>query len=370
MNRWLHGSHPLAALVALLGLASGSGCDDGPALAEASTEPTTAVELEQVTTREIEPALRVPGLVEAKARIELAFRVSGFVERFEVDEGDLVRQGDVLAVLDHADFEREARSAEAALARARAHARDARQSFERQQRLRESGTASQEAYERALSSHEMARAEVSEARTRVEQARDHLEKATLRAPIDGAIEARLAEPHELASREAPVLVVTELETVTVRASVADAAAAGLRVGAPARVWSPLRPGEPLLGQIVRIGVAADAATRTIPFEVELDNRERALLPRLAVQLEIPTGEPRRALLVPMSAVLQDADTRPFCFLAVEQGGVLRAERRRVETGAVHGDRIAIASGLAEGERLIVRGQHFLQPGEALNVVAD
>jgi RND family efflux transporter MFP subunit len=348
----------------------GAGCDEAPALTDAEREPATAVELERVERRQVTPALRVPGLVEAKSRIELAFRVTGFVERFEVDEGDTVARGDVLAVLDRADFERETRSAEAALARARAHARDARQTFERRQRLRESGTASQEAYERADSAHEMAEAEVSAARTRVEQARDHLAKATLRAPIDAAIEARLAEPHELASAEAPVLVLTQLETVTVRASLADAAAAGLRVGRPARVWSPLRPDAPLEGKVVRIGVAADVATRTIPFEIELDNAERVLLPQLAVDVEIPTGEPRRELLVPMAAVLRDADTRLFCFLAVESDGALRAERRRVETGAVHGDRIAIASGLREGDRLIVRGQHFLRAGEAVNPVAD
>jgi RND family efflux transporter MFP subunit len=370
MKRSAHRTQLPATLATAIGLLAACGCDDRSALAEDSQEPATAVELERVHARDVAPALRVPGLVEAHSRIELAFRVTGFVERFEVDEGDRVRAGDVLAVLDRADFEREARSAEAALARATAQARDARQTFERQQRLRESGTASQESYERALSAHDMARAEVSEARTRLEQARDRLAKTTLRAPIDGAIEARLAEPHELASAETPVLVLTQLERVSVRGSVADSAAAGLRLGRPARVYSPLRPGEPLAGEIARIGVAADAATRTIPFEVELDNPERVLLPRLAVEVEIPTGEPRRELLVPMSAVLRDADTRPFCFLAVERDGVLRAERRRVDTGAVRGDRIAIAAGLAEGEQLVVRGQYFLRAGDALNPVED
>jgi RND family efflux transporter MFP subunit len=364
-------SHPrLAWLAAFAWMLALAGCEDAPALTEPSDEASTAVEIERVVAREVKPVLRVPGLVEAKARIALAFRVAGFIERFEVDEGDPVQRGDVLAVLDRADFEREARTAAAALTRARAHARDARQTFERQERLRESGTASQEAYERALSAHEMAGAEVSQAQTRVEQAQDRLDKTTLRAPLDGVIEARLAEPHEIAASEAPVLIVTQLETVTVRASLADSAAAGLELGRPALVWSPLRPDQPLPGRIVRIGVAADAATRTIPFEVELDNAERALLPQLAVELEIPTGEPRNELLVPMSAVLRDADTRPFCFLAVDGDGALRAERRRVSIGDVHGDRIAVVSGLREGEQLIVRGQHFLRAGEAVHPVSE
>lgn len=361
---------PAATLAALAWLLLAGGCHDPSAQAEDSAEHRTAVELERVAARRVAPALRVPGLVEAHSRIELAFRVAGFIERFAVDEGDRVRRGDLLAELDGADFEREARSAEASLARALAHARDAHQTFERQQHLRERGTASQESYDRALSADEMARAEVAEARTLVEQARDRLAKTRLLAPIDGAIEARLAEPHELASTESPVLVLTALERVNVRASVADWAAAGLSLGRRARIFGPLRPDEPLEGEIARIGVAADAATRTIPFEVELDNRDGALLPQLAVEVEIETGEPRRELLVPMSAVLRDADTRPFCFLAVERDGVLRAERRRVTTGDVHGERIAIASGLSEGDQLVVRGQHFLRAGDALNPVAE
>lgn len=369
MNLPLHARRGLALVAIALPLV-GAGCDDAPAKAEASRELTKAVRLESVARREVQPALRVPGLVEAKARIELAFRVTGFVERFHVDEGDQVREGDVLAELDAADFERETRASRASLERARAQAAHARQAFERQEQLRESGTASEEAHQRALSAHQMANADVSGARTRLEQAQDRLEKATLRAPIDGAIEARLAEPHEVASADAPVLVLTQLETVTVRASLADSAASGLQVGRSAKVWSPLRPDHPIEGRIARIGVVADPATRTIPFEVELDNAERALLPHLAVDVEIPTGEPRSELLVPMAAVLRDADTRPFCFLASDADGGLRAERRPVVTGAVRGDRIAIESGLREGERLIVRGQHFLRPGDTVNAVED
>lgn len=136
MNLPLPSRPRLARLAAFAWMLALAGCEDAPALTEPPDEASTAVEIERVVAREVKPVLRVPGLVEAKARIALAFRVAGFIERFEVDEGDPVQRGDVLAVLDRADFEREARTAAAALTRARAHARDARQTFGRQERYR------------------------------------------------------------------------------------------------------------------------------------------------------------------------------------------------------------------------------------------
>ena len=80
--------------------------------------------------------------------------------------------------------------------------------------------------------------------------------------------------------------------------------------------------------------------------------------------------PVARILVPLAAVLRDADTEPFCFLASGGEGGHVAERRAVRVGGLHGDRIAISSGLETGDRLITRGQHFLRPGDAVRVVRE
>lgn len=358
----------LALVAAALAFGS-SGCGDAPAVS-ARSKPPTAVSVEAIVPRELTPTLTVPGLVEARSRIELAFRVDGFVERFHVDEGDRVEAGDVLAELDAGDLAREVRAARAAVARAQAQADDAEHALRRQDALLARSSTSQRAYDRARSAAAVARAELAAARVRLEGASDRHAKAVLRAPIAGVIERRLIETHERATAQSPVLVLVELDTVEVRAAVADSHLARLRPGGRARVRTPLWPGRSFEGRISRIDVAADRVTRTVPFEIELDNPDGALRPELAVEVEVPLGEPRPRVLVPTSAVLRDTDATPFCFVVVGDGDGAHVERRPLALGGLHGEHVVVESGIAAGDRLVTRGQHFVREDDAVRVVAE
>jgi len=358
----------ILAPVALLVLAA---CDEAAPVSDASVAPAAkAVRVEQVAPRPVTPSFTVPGVVEAEARISLAFRVSGYVARFHVDEGDAVETGRVLAELDPQDLERELRAARAALARARAHAEDARRGHDRQEELLARSATSAQRFERARSEAEMAQAELGEARVRAEAAAENLARATLRAPVSGRVEARWLEPHELATAGQTVLVVVDLDPATVRAAVPDARVPDLRPGGPARVRAALAPGHVFEGRIAHVAVAADPASRTVPFEVAVPNPDGVLRPEAVVEVEVPVGVPEPLRLVPLSAVLRDVETRPFCFVAAGRGDALRAERRPVEIGALYGERVAIRAGLADGERVVVRGQHFLRAGDRLRIVED
>ncbi len=340
-------------------------CGDAPAVSP-DEKPPLAVRTLVVAPEPVAPALVMPGVVEADARIELSFRVTGYVERFHVDEGERVEAGQVLAVLDEADLEREVRTARAVLERAAARATESKRSYDRQRELHERNSASEQSYDAARSTDEMAQAELREARMRLEMAEDRLAKATLRAPRAGHVERRLVEEFELATAQTPVLVLTVLERVTVRAAVAEVHLPRIRVGAPATVTTSQRPDAPLEGVIERIDLAADPGTRTVPFEVAVENSGLVLRPELVVEVEVPLGEPVERMLVPLAAVLRGSDTQPFCFL--EHEGV--AERRLVTLGELHEERVAIEAGLSAGDRVIVRGQHFLRPGDRVTVVED
>ncbi len=348
-------------------LAGGLGCEDAPAVS-ARVETATAVSVEELAVRPVTPVLVVPGVVEARARIELAFRVAGFVERFHVEEGDRVEAGAILAELDADDLAREVRAARAAVARAKAHAADAERALARQEALLARDTTSRRAHDRALSTSEMASAELSEARVRLEAARDRHGKAVLRAPISGVVERRLLEAHESATAASPVLVLVQLDPVDVRAAVADTEASKLVVGGAAMLRTPLWPGRSFAGTISRVDVAADRATRTVPFEIELANPDGALRPELAMEVEVLLGEPESLLLVPTSAVLRDTDATPFVFVLGGAAEAPHASRRPVVLGALHGERVEAREGLVVGDRLVTRGQHFVRDGERVRVV--
>lgn len=359
----------MGALIGLLAPLLAAGCRDEASVAAAPpVRNEVPVHLERVAPQIVSDAIVVPGLAEAKARIELSFRVPGFVERFHVEEGARAEQGALLAELDADDLRRALRSAEAAFSRARARATVARQQFERQEALLARNTTSKQQHERARADHEAAGGAVRQARVALETARDRLAKAVLQAPVAGWVERRLVEVHERVSPERPVLVLSDVDPIVVRGAVADSILPRIRLGMTVRVRTPSRPERVFQGAIRRIDVAADAATRTVPFEAEIANPELALRPALAVEIEIPIEAPRPVLAVPLAAVLRDARASPFCFVAVEGGGRLVAERRAVSLGAVRGARLVIEDGLQDGDRIVTRGQHFLREGDALRVL--
>lgn len=120
----------------------------------------------------------------------------------------------------------------------------------------------------------------------------------------------------------------------------------------------------------RIDIAADEATRTFPFELSLDNGDLALRPAMVVEVEVRIGDERPATSVPLAAVLRGAGGQPFCFVAEGRDAAPRAARRDVVPGPLRGERVLIDSGLAAGERVVVRGQHFLNEGDRLRLLEE
>ena len=107
MNRWTLAAYLYVAALAATLVVFVEGCSGQRSDASvAAGPPPTPVRVEAVRLERVAPSLVVPGVVEAESRIELAFRVGGFIARFAVEEGERVEAGDVIAELDLADLER------------------------------------------------------------------------------------------------------------------------------------------------------------------------------------------------------------------------------------------------------------------------
>lgn len=338
---------------------------------EGTPRQPISVRVEALVPRESRERVMLPGVVEAHERAELSFRVTGYVAEVDVEEGDRVEEGQPLASLEREDLERQLREAQGALAIAKARMASARRELDRQQRLQASGSSSRARLDAARTEWDVAVAEHEVASARLDEARDRLDKSELRAPFAGFVSDRQVEPHQLVRAQDPAVVLLDLASVRVRASLADSMAARLRKGNPVRVSSDLWPGRVFSGEVSRMAKSADPATHAVPFEAEIANPDFALLPHLVVDLDLEIGQPSRALLVPLRAVLRDADRRPFCFVVDQPpSGAPFASRRFVELGQLRGDRLQIQSGLAEGDRVITRGQHYVRDGDPVHIVDD
>ncbi len=356
----------LIVVLAMLGFAGACG-DPGNADAPEPEAISRPVSVEGVKARSYASWTNVPGIVEADVDMELAFRVAGFVETLSVEEGQRVEAGAVVARLDPRDYEREVRSAQAILDSAEARAADTKREFDRQERLLDSNSTSTRSLESARSAHQISSADARQARVGLETARVALEDCVLRAPVTGHVQKRQLEEHEFASARTAIIVLSRLEPVKVRASVADRHLASLVLGGKVEVRSGAWPGRVFAGRISQLAVGADSVTHTIPFEVEVANADLALRPDMVVEASVATGVTPELVTLPINAVVRDGALRTLCFVAEQTAQGLRAATRPLVLGPLQGNRVVIERGIAAGDRVIVRGQHFLRHGDPIHL---
>jgi RND family efflux transporter MFP subunit len=289
-------------------------------------------------------AVQASGLVGYKREADLAFSAPGVIASIEVDAGDQVRRGQRLATLRRTSVG--SNPNEAALARA-----NAERDLARAQELFERGFVSQ--------------ARLDDARLAVERARD---ASVLTAPTDGVILRRRAEPAQSVGADAPIVTFGETGSgIVVRAPVASAAAARVRVGDTVLVRiSEL--GDARQGRVARVGVQGDDSTGAFEVEVEVASAS-GLRSGMVATIEIAAAAgaaTENALIVPTLALLDARADQGVVFVIDAQN---IAHRRGVRTpgGAQNG--VLVVDGLAAGERVVAAGAAYVRDGEPVRVAA-
>jgi cobalt-zinc-cadmium efflux system membrane fusion protein len=182
----------------------------------------------------------------------------------------------------------------------------------------------------------------------------------IRAPLAGSVVERLITPGQLLQAgTTPCFTVADMSTVWVMADVFESDLPDVRVGDPADV-TLTAGGVAFHGRVDYVGAEVDPDTRATEVRVVTPNPGWVLKKDMYVRVAIHSRRPRTGLLVPVSAVLRDADNLPFVFV---EGPDSAFVRRQVTPGLRFGDRYEIAAGLAPGERVIAEGGLFLQFAE-------
>jgi len=183
----------------------------------------------------------------------------------------------------------------------------------------------------------------------------------IRAPIDGVVVERLVTPGQLLQAgTTSCFTIADLSTVWVMANVFESDLPDVAVGDPADV-QPTVGNENFAGTVDYVGALVDPQTRATTVRIVARNRADFLKRDLYVRVLIHSRRARRGLLVPVSAVLRDAQNLPFVFVAAPDSSFAR---RQVTLGSRVGDRFEIAAGLAAGVTIITEGGLFLQFAES------
>jgi RND family efflux transporter MFP subunit len=290
--------------------------------------------------------LLLSGDVEGFRTINLGFLVPGLVRTVAAREGDAVTAGQLLAALDPTDYQLNLEMAAAQRERAEQELARANAMFA----------------EHAVSENDLQKAQVAVriARAQEAMANKKLGDTRLLSPITGILARRAIEPFEQAGPGMPVFTVVQIEPVLIRVGVPESEIERFAVGQRAVVTLPSLSGDTVVGRVRLVGIAADPASRTYPLKIAVPNAGGRLRPGMIAEVRVESTARLTMLTLPGEAVVRAADqlTRVFVY----DPAAKRVHARRVEVGAAYGTEIEIRGGLAEGDLVVVGGQHRLQNG--------
>lgn len=401
--------------VALLAAAGCGGKAKEPA---AAPERVTRVEVVKLEPARIEDWLDLPGTIEPDRVVTIGAEVGGRLEWRGPREGDRVRTGERLALVDRERLTLAERQAALALEQATRAADRARigvdqartaaaQAAEQEKKLRavrakaladrdrakaladeklapssyyegfETGLAAADAdlataagsvqaaaaaIEGAAADHAAARSRVESAAAALDEARLWLRRSEILSPIDGAVSVAFHEQGEIVEANKPLFTLVATARVKAVFPLPERDASIFAPGMPAAVTIASLSPEPIAGKVALIGVAADQATSTYRMEIELPNAGGRLKPGMLAKLRILRRVLDGAVTAPLFALIRsEGGTHAFVY---EDG---TARRREVTAGILEGDRQQILSGLAAGDLLIVKGQRELEEGQKVSL---
>ena len=394
--------HYLRTLFVAVFTLSISGCARQSASADRAQPDPIAVRIATPKHVRVPAEVVVSGTVETpSAPTSIGFLVSGKVIRVVPREGDFVRAGEVLAVIDPADYQFavEAAIAQSALARAqsekasvsarpevveqaRANLSQAEDEFRRMKALYEKKslapndfkkyetayTNAQQQYAQAKDGAQQedktaAKASLEQAEAAERIARKRLSDSTLIAPISGFVSKRNIEEGAMASPGTPVFTIVELDPVEIQVGVPETDVRLVHKGQPAVVTASARPGMSFSGKVRLVNVSAEPQTRTYMVRITVPNPKGGLLVGMIAEARILGSETLDVLTLPGQSLVRDPQGAPQVFIYFPNEK--RVYAKRVTAGGVMGRDVQIVDGVKDSDWIVVAGQQLVREGSVV-----
>jgi multidrug efflux system membrane fusion protein len=359
----------LGALYSLRGFVFGTG--DNRAGGRPPTGQSVIAGVATVTEAPIQ--ITAIGTVQAIAVAMIKSRMDGEITGVNFEEGQEVKEGDLLFTLDDRAVRAQLQQAEAALERDKAQLERYRLEVTRQSGLATRGVATAQKLEDTMTNEAVYEATVRASEAAAETARVNLAYTVIKAPITGRTgsvalkRGNVVKAVDTTPVVMPLVTITQLRPIYVTFTLAERYLADLRAAQaagrlPVNVAIPDQQA-PITGTLTFFDNQVDAATGTIALKATFANDDTRLWPGQFVNVTLTLGIESNAVVAP-NAAIQIGQNGPYVFVIKDDSTV---ELRLVRTSRVVGNRTVIAEGLAAGERLVVDGQLRLANGSRVNV---
>jgi len=333
--------------------------------------------------------LNASGYVTARRQATVSSKVTGKIVEVFVEEGLQVKAGQVLARLDTSQASRglavaeaEARAAASALEETRVRIREAQLEYDRIARLTEAQIASKSDLDRARASLDAARARLhaqsdqrASAQRQTDLQRQTVEDTIIRAPFDGIVVSKDAQPGEMISpvsagggfTRTGICTIVDMSSLEIEVDVNEAYINRVHPNQRVEAVLDAYPEWRIPAHVITAVPTADRQKATVKVRIAFDQRDQRILPDMGVKVAFITDEPAgaattSAIEVPRAAVRRDGE-QDVVFLVKDD----QVERRAVKVATTEGDKARILSGITAGDRVVIEGPAELKDGDGVKV---
>lgn len=338
---------------AALSIATLSACSNGENNDNMNDDNDTTivipVEVMDVSRGTISAYYSNTATLEAVEEANIVSKVRGIIQEINVEEGDDVRAGQVIAKIEDDQYRIEAERAKATLDRMY-------NDFQRNKELFDKQLISAEVYENS-------RFEYEAQKSAYELAQLNYQHTSIKSPISGVISERMVKKGNMIGIDQQVFRVTDFDPIQAILYVPEHERSKIRKGQRAELLADAIPGKLFTGQVERISPTIDPTTGTFKVTVYMDQNQENLRPGMFGRVKIVYDTRENTKMIPKAAIISEDETQSVFVIKDSL-----AFRKNIRTGYINGTNIEVIDGLEDGEMVVTTGQGSLTDSTKVNIV--
>lgn len=344
-------------------------------------KPPTKVSVTTVTSvnpSQANSVLSASGYVVAQRKAEVASKGTGRLVYLAVEEGTVVKQGQIIGRLESSDMEAELRRAKADLEVAKASEWEAKTILDRKKQLLAEKFTSQEEHDVAEASYKRAVANVEAANARIKSAEVNLENTYIRAPFDGTVLTKNADVGEIVApfgsagnAKGSVVSMADMSSLQVEADVSESNIERVVVGQPCEVSLDAFPEKRYRGEVHMVVPTADRAKATVMIKIRFLDKDERVLPEMSAKVSFLTeaitieqAEAKPKLVLDPAAIADRNGKKVVFVLKGEQ-----VEETAVTLGTMIGNTVEVTAGVSSGTQVVLNPPADMKTGTKIRIGA-
>jgi RND family efflux transporter MFP subunit len=311
-----------------------------------------------VGTVEVEPQrfvhyLDVTGNVETKLEAYISPEINGLIKSIDIQEGDFVRKGQIMAQIDTDMIERNIDEVKTQLELAKTV-------YKKQKELWDQQIGSEIQYLQAKTNKQSLE-------KKLEALQTQLQKANIKAPFDAYVEIIYQKVGEMGNPARQLFHIVNLNKLKVTSNISESHLPYIHKGDTAHVSFAVYPDIQLYVPIDVIGSVINPANRTFEIQIAIPNDEKLLKPNIIANVQIRDHAYDSVVVVPSIIVKNDANGNNYVYVVYKKDGKAFAKKTYVTSGQSYGNKTMIVDGLNDSDQLIVQGYNLVKNGSSIRI---